>query len=413
MCNFPPGLGVPTGAAPSVPGLPGVANPVPDFVPVNMWTDLLLRPGETIDYDGQRLTYPEIKMVMWAGGNPFHHAHDTNRVLEAWRRPEVTVVNDYNWTATAKHADIVLPATTTLERNDITATSHYIVAMKKAVEPLFEAKNDRDIYAALAAKLGFEEEYTEGKTEMEMLRQMYEVAEQQGNARGLDMPDFDGFWAREYLAFDDAEGSHDKIAYGSFVEDPVMNPLGTPSGRIEIFSQEIESFQYDDCPPHPTWLEPSEWLGGELAQTYPLHVLTRHPKYRLHSQLDNTYLHNWYEVQGREPLFMNPQDAEARGISNGDVVRVFNGRGETLAGASVTDRVRSGVVVLPEGGWYDPMEPGTLGTLCKHGNVNMVTTDKGDSKLAQGNPSNTLLAEVEKYTGELPEIQAFTPPDMA
>jgi trimethylamine-N-oxide reductase (cytochrome c) len=409
-CGFPPGMGVPTGQAPSVPGAPGVANPVSDFTPINMWVDMLLRPGETIDYDGQRLTYPDIKMVMWNGGNPFHHAQDTNRVLEAWRRPEVTVVADYNWTASAKHADIVLPATTTLERNDISATSHYIIAMKQAVEPLFEARNDRDICAGIAAKLGFEEEYTEGKSEMDLLRQMYAVAQEQGTARGLDVPDFDNFWEREYLAFDDAPGASESIAYADFIADPVMSPLGTPSGRIEIFSEEIDSFGYDDCLGHPAWLEPSEWLGSDKASTYPLHVLTRHPKYRLHSQLNNTFLRNWYQVHDREPMFIHPDDAAARGIADGDVVRAFNDRGAVLAGAVVTDRTRPGVIVIPQGSWYDPLEPGTVGSLCRHGNCNMLTTDKGSSKLAQGNPSNTTLADVEKYTGELPAIKAFDPP---
>ncbi len=410
VCGFPPGLGLPTGAAPSVPGLAAPANPVKDFTPINMWVDLLLRPGETIDYDGQRLTYPDIKMVMWSGGNPFHHAQDTNRVLEAWRRPEVTVVADYNWTASAKHADIVLPATTTLERNDISATSHFIVAMKQVVEPLFEAKSDREMYTLLAARLGLEEAYTEGKSDMDVLRQLYGVAEAQGKARGIDMPDFDTFWAQEYLMFDDAPGSHEKVAYAPFIADPIMSPLGTPSGKIEIFSQTIDGFGYDDCPGHPTWLEPSEWLGGDLAAKFPLHVLTRHPKFRLHSQLNNTFLHDFYQVQGREPMWIHPDDAAARGIQHGDVVRVFNDRGALLAGAVVSDRCRKGVIMVSEGGWYDPEEPGTVGSLCKHGNINMVTTDKGDSKLAQGNPSNTALAQVEKFTGALPSLDVFSPP---
>ncbi len=408
--NFPPGLGVPTGSAPSVSGLPGIANPVSDFVPINMWVDQLLNPGGTIDYDGQKITYNDIKMVMWAGGNPLHHAHDMNRVIKAWQHPETIVVNDFNWTATAKYADIVLPATTTMERNDITSSSHYILAMKKISEPLFEAKDDFQIYTELAAKLGLEEQYTEGKSEMDWLRQLYETAQKAGAARGLDVPDFDNFWDREYLAFDEPAASSQVVAYSDFVADPAMSPLGTPSGKIEISSEQIASFNYDDCPGMPTWLEPSEWLGGELAKTYPLHVITRHTKYRLHSQLDNTFIHDWYEVQQREPMWIHPDEAAARGIADGDVVRVFNARGEMLAGAVVTDKIRPGVIMISEGGWYDPAEPGKVGTLDKHGNVNMVTTDKGDSKLSQGNPSNTALAQVEKYTDALPYVTAFTPP---
>ena len=405
------GARVPTGNAPSVPGLPRVANPVTDFVPVNMWTDLLLNPGKTIDYNGQRLTYPDIKMVMWAGGNPFHHGHDVNRVMRAWQRPEVTVVNDYNWTASAKHADIVLPAITTLERNDVTATSHYILAMKKMVEPLFEGRADIDIYADVAAKLGLGDQYTEGKSEMDWLKQFYDVAQKAGTARGLDVPDFDTFWDSEYLFFDATADAQNVVGYSDFIADPALNPLGTPSGKFEIYSEKIASFNYDDCPPHPTWIEPFEWLGSPKAAQYPLHVVTEHPKYRLHSQLDNTFIHDWYEVQQREPVWINPQDAQARGLQSGDVARVFNDRGEMLAGVIVTDQVRPGVINIHEGGWYDPLEPGKVGTLDKHGNVNVLSSDEGDSKLSQGNPSHTLLAQVEKFDGALPHVSAFERPE--
>ena len=408
--NYPGGMGVPSGTAPGVPGLAGVENPVKDFVPVNMWTDLIQNPGKTIDYDGQKITYPDIKMVMWSGGNPFHHGHDTNRVVQAWQRPEVTVVNDYNWTASAKYADIVLPATTTLERNDIASSSHYILAMKRVVDPIFEARDDFDIYADLADRLGLKDQFTEGKGEMDWLRQMYAVAAKSGSARGLDMPDFDTFWEREYLSFPDDPARVGQVAYADFVADPGVNPLGTPSGKIEIYSKTIEGFGYDDCPPHPTWIEPFEWLGSEKAKTYPLHVMSDHPKYRLHSQLDNLFIHDWYEVSQREPMWINPGDAEARGLQTGDVARVFNDRGQLLAGVLVTDQIRPGVINIFEGAWYDPEDPSTPGSLDKHGNVNTLSSDQPDSKLADGNPSKTILAQVEKFTGTLPYVTAFTPP---
>jgi len=94
-------------------------------------------------------------------------------------------------------------------------------------------------------------------------------------------------------------------------------------------------------------------------------------------------------------------------------VRIFNDRGELLAGAYVTDRIRRGVIAVHEGAWYDPDEPGKPGALCKHGNVNTVTMDKGTSKLAQGNVANTVLVEVEKYVGPVPKVTAFDPPEQA
>jgi len=129
--------------------------------------------------------------------------------------------------------------------------------------------------------------------------------------------------------------------------------------------------------------------------------------------MDNTWLRETYEVAGREPVWINPEDARARGLKGGEVVRIFNDRGATLAGAIVTDRIRKGVVMLQEGAWYDPDEPGKPGAMCKHGNINVLTLDKGTSKLAQGNIANTALVEVEPLKGAAPAVTAFTPPEGA
>jgi trimethylamine-N-oxide reductase (cytochrome c) len=227
---------------------------------------------------------------------------------------------------------------------------------------------------------------------------------------GLSVPDFETFWEVGYVQFPVPESAKRWVRYADFRQDPEANPLGTPSGKIEIYSRTIEKFGYDDCPPHPAWLEPAEWLGSPKAKKYPLHLLSPHSKYRLHSQLDNTWIRGWYEVRGREPVWIHPEDARKRGIRTGDLVKVYNDRGALLAGAWVTDRVRPGVVAVHEGAWYDPDRPGEAGAICKHGNVNTVTMDKGTSKLAQGNVANTVLVEVEKYTGPEPEVTAFTPP---
>ena len=110
---------------------------------------------------------------------------------------------------------------------------------------------------------------------------------------------------------------------------------------------------------------------------------------------------------------MNPQDAGDRGISDRDVIRLFNDRGACLAGALLTDDVMRGVIELSTGAWYDPLEPGEIGTLCVHGNPNVLTPDIGTSKLAQGPSAHTALVEVERYEGELPPIRVFSAPPMA
>jgi biotin/methionine sulfoxide reductase len=167
---------------------------------------------------------------------------------------------------------------------------------------------------------------------------------------------------------------------------------------------------YADCPPHPAWMEPAEWLGGDLARQFPLHLLTSQPRHRLHSQLDPGPVSRAAKVAGREALSLNPADAARRGIADGDLVRVWNGRGECLAGARLTADLRPGVAVLPTGAWFDPAEPGRSGSLERHGNPNVLTRDKGTSSLGQGPSALTVLVEVERYAGEPPPVGVFEAP---
>ncbi|MDP6708209.1 MAG: molybdopterin-dependent oxidoreductase, partial [Alphaproteobacteria bacterium] len=180
------GIGMPRGPI-VVPRLPPGENATGSFIPVARVADMLLEPGASYDFDGERRTYPDIRLVYWAGGNPFHHHQDLNRLITAWQRPETIVVHEPWWTATARHADIVLPATTTLERNDIGAgdRDRFVVAMHRAIAPVGEARNDRDIFAGLAERLGFAETFTEGRDEMAWLRHLYDVARQQAAQHDL------------------------------------------------------------------------------------------------------------------------------------------------------------------------------------------------------------------------------------
>lgn len=393
-----------------VPAMTTGENPARSFIPVARISDMMLNPGGAYQYNGMDRTYPDIRLVYWCGGNPFHHHQDLNRLVEAWRRPETIIVNEISWTATAWHADIVLPATTTLERNDIGASSRdrFIMAMQKAIEPVGQARSDYDIFTGLSERMGFREKFTEGRTEEEWLRHLYNVSRQQAAKYRIELPDFETFWEQGYV--ESPEPTKPYIRFSGFYEDPEANPLGTPSGRIEIFSEKIAGFGYDDCPGHPTWMEPEEWLGGERAHTYPLHMMSNQPQTRLHGQLDDGRYSIESKVQGREPIAISPADAESRGIKDGDIVRVFNDRGEVLAGAIVSDNVRPGVIRLSTGAWYDPAERGRPGALEKHGNPNVLTPDRGTSKLAQGPSAHSALVEVELYSGEAPPVTAFDPP---
>jgi biotin/methionine sulfoxide reductase len=396
-----------------IPSFPIGNNPVKSFIPVARLSDLLLNPRGHYQYNGEDRAYPDIKLVYWSGGNPFHHHQDLNRLVRAWRQPETIIVHEAWWTATARRADIVLPSTTTLERDDIGASAkdRYLTAMKRAVEPIGFARDDYLTFSELADRFGIHEEFTEGRSGVQWLEHMYGVAKERAKRRNADWPEwprFEEFWERGYLEL--PISTRPFVLFEEFRNDPLANPLVTPSGRIEIFSEEIAGFGYEDCQGHPKWFEPGEWLGGERARTYPLHLLTTQPETRLHGQIDMGRVSQESKIQGREPIRINSRDAAKRLIQSGDIVRVFNDRGSLLAGAIVTAALRPGVVQLATGAWFDPLEPGVEGSLDKHGNPNVLTIDRGTSRLAQGSSAQTALVEVEIFRGELPPITAFDPP---
>jgi trimethylamine-N-oxide reductase (cytochrome c) len=419
------GGGSPGANAPVIGGMSpgkrkaGVAWPAEmgvDSIPCARIVDMLLNPGGMFESDGLKQKYPAVKLAYWVGGNPFSHHQDRNRMVKAWQKLDTFIVQDFVWTATARFADIVLPAITTAERNDIErvgpASGLAIMAMKKVVEPVFESRNEYDIFTALAKRLGVEQDFTTGKSEMDWIRSLYDEALAQAKTRKIPMPEFDEFWNGSGVAsFEVPAAARKFVRFAQFRADPLLNPLPTPSGMIEIFSNAVAKMNYDDCPPHPTWLEPVERLGH--AGKFPLHVNSNHSPYRLHSQLCSTSVRDLYAVAGREPCWLNPLDAAARGIKPGDVLRVFNDRGQVLAGAVVTEDVRPGVIQLQEGAWYDPQEPGKPDTLCKYGDPNVLSRDIGTSRLSQSTSAHTAMAEVEKYQGTPPAVTVFTAPAAA
>lgn len=382
--------------------------------PVARIADALLNPGKVIDHNGSKITYPDIDFVYWVGGNPLVHHQDTNTLVKAFRKPKTIVVNEIFWTPTARMADIVMPVTTSYERDDITMTGDYsnlnIVPMKQAVEKQNEAKDDYEIFCDLAKEFGVFEEYSQNKTPLEWIKGFYNQAYTQMEKAGTKIPNFEDFWRENRpITFEASQENSEFVRYSDFREDPILEPLGTPSGKIEIYSKKIESMNYDDCKAHPSWFEPDEWLGMKNKDAE-FALITSHPNYRLHSQLNNTSLRDKYAVSNREPIFINTKDAKDKGIKNGDIVRVYNKRGEILAGAVITDDIRRGVVRVDEGAWYDPLERGKIGTICLNGNVNVLTKDIPTSKLANGNSSNTALVNIEKYTKKAKDISIFKQP---
>lgn len=389
------------------PALSQGKNPVRDFIPVARIADMLLNPGGVCDYDGRRLLFPDIRLVYWCGGNPFHHHQDINRLRQALRKPDTIIVHENVWTAAARHADIVLPVALPNERTDIVASSrdNWIIYSRPTSPPPQGIKTDHQIFTELASRFGRERDFTEGRDEAEWLRHLYEGY----RSRHPELPGYEDFCQLGYASLDgmqDAPRSFGPL--DAFIADPLGAPLKTPTGRIEIASDVIAGFAYDDCPGYPAWREPKEWLGAALARRFPLHLLSDQPAHRLHGQLDAAQASRQAKVAGREAVRLHPRDAAERGICTGDVVRLFNDRGACLAGALLDASLMPGIVVLPTGATYDPDDPGADKPLDLHGNPNVLTSDGGTSRLSQG-PAVNCLVEVERCT-DAPSIAAFSPP---
>ena len=142
------------------------------------------------------LPLPDIRLVYWAGGNPFHHHQDLFGLQRAFSRPDTIIVNEPFWTATARHADIVFPVTMSLERDDIGAGRNdgYIIAMPRALEPYGQARDDYEILAGLASRLGIGDEFTEGRDAFEWVEHLYGEFERRCASAGIDVAEFSKFW---------------------------------------------------------------------------------------------------------------------------------------------------------------------------------------------------------------------------
>ncbi|WP_317054337.1 molybdopterin dinucleotide binding domain-containing protein [Roseovarius rhodophyticola] len=304
-------------------------------------------------------------------------------------RPETVIVHEPWWTATAKRADIVFPATTPFEREDIGRANldNYLFFMPRLIDPVGAARNDYDIFADLSDRLGTREVFTEGRDVEGWLRHLYGDFRSAAVEAGIDLPDFDGLRSRNWMHLPITPDEDVPSVLSRFREDPEGHPLTTPSGRIELFSETVDGFGYEDCPGHPVWLPPSEWLGTATRQA-PLHLVSPQPGDKLHSQMEAALA----DVEGARPerIVIHPEDAHARGIAMGDLVRVHNARGACLARARLSDDIREGVVALPTGAWYgDPGE-----NTDPQGNPNVLTMDVGTSSLGQGCSAHTALVEV-------------------
>ena len=325
-----------TGRA-GIKGLPTGTNPLGARVSTPLLADLLAR--------GKAGGYPaDIKLIYAAGGDLFNQCPNVNKMLRSLGGVEFFVAQDHFLTPTAAQADIVLPATTFWERNDVhtpwAGAGHYAIFMRQAIEPMGECRNDLDIFADLARRLGIAG-YND-KSEMDWLEELTRDA----------VDDFQAFQANGVARFAPPQ---DAVAFARQIREPERHKFATSSGKIEIYSTALAA-KPDYCglgviPPIPVWIPP---VAAEAR--HPLMLISPKSRARTHS------IHSNQPLLGRvdpDDVWMHPADAEARGIRNGARVRVYNGNGATVLPAKVTDRIAPGVVSIKEGAWFTPDADGT------------------------------------------------------
>ena len=350
-----------------IKNLPAGANPIAARVSSPLLADLLTR--------GKAGGYPaDIKMVYSAAGDLFNQCPNANKTVAALDGIELFVAQDHFLTPTARYADIVLPATTFWERNDVhtpwAGAGHYAIFMKQAIAPMYECRNDIDIFADLARRVGIQA-YND-KTEIEWLRELTRDA----------IDDFETFMDKGLARL---PAPVDAVAFAREIREPDRYKFTTPSGKIEIYSMALaanpDPYGLGTIPPIPTWIPPVE-----ADPRHPLQLCSPKSRARTHS------IHGNQEVLARadrDDVWLHTADAAARGIANGQRVRVFNDRGATVLPAKVTDRIAPGVVSIREGAWFTPDERGDD----RKGCANALTDDR--SAPCGATTYNTCLVQVE------------------
>jgi len=375
------GSGIPAGRNPAEAGGPSIRGTLDlnlrlvKRVHTNVMHDAMLK--------GKTGGYPfDIKFVFNIGCNHLNQLGNSNKAARAYAGLEFMVVNELFMTPTARYADILLPVTTPAERNDTTRawpSGPYFTFVNKAIEPLGECKSDLEIAAELADRLGIKDFLPH--TDDEYLRSFIE----QNPETSKEIPDYETF---KKQGVHRVKLDQPIVAFKEQIDDLQNNPFQTPSGKIEIFSQRLADLNDpENVPPIPKYRRVKEDRFDPLVGTYPLQMISPHPRTRAHSTM---YKVEWLQEVEPHRAWINPEDAGKRGIKTGDEIHIFNDRGTIAIEAWVTERIIPGVVAVTEGAWYDPDENG----IDRGGCANTLTLDA----YSPGGASvlKTVLVEVKK-----------------
>jgi anaerobic dimethyl sulfoxide reductase subunit A len=366
-------------------------NPVKASIPCFLWTDAVERGTELTAEDGLQgvdKLDSNIKMIFNIAGNMLVNQHSdinkTTKMLEDESKVEFIVVSDIFMTPSAKYADILLPGTTFFERWDIGVPwcyGDYAVFGGKAVDPLYECRNEYDVFAEIAGHFGLKEEFTEGKTMLDWVKVSIERTREEMDP---SFPTFEKFSQTgiHHFTFDEP-----LVGFKDQIEGEI--PFETPSGKIELFSKALwDMNKHDEIPAIAKYIPAWEGPEDPLKEKYPLQLISWHYKRRCHSTHDNN---PWLEEAAKQEMWLNPEDADARGIKNGDRAKVFNDRGEIYIDVKVTAKIMPGVAGIPQGAWFTPDQQG----IDQRGSINVLTNQR-PTPLAKANPQLTNLADVKK-----------------
>ncbi|WP_062266072.1 DMSO/selenate family reductase complex A subunit [Endozoicomonas arenosclerae] len=384
-----------------VPTLPMDPNPVKASIPFFKWTDAITRAHEMTDKtDGiqgvEKLNAPIKFLISYAGNmliNQHSEINKTRKILEDDTQCEFTLVIDNHMTPSARFADLLLPDVTTLENTEVSSDGYAsgsmgaVVPLVPAIKPMYECRSAYDICTGLAERFGIKGKYTEGRTHEEWVEYLYAGARK----KDPQLPTLKDL--QKQGPFKVTAPEDERVALADFRKDPARHALGTPSGKIEIYSTKLEKIaaewelpEGDVITPLPQYVTTWESHLDPLTSKYPLQLVGFHTKGRVHS----TY-HNIPELREAvmDGVWINPVDAKARGIKNGDSVKIWNDRGETRVLAKVTPRIIPGVMALGEGAWYKPDRRGV-----DHGGSINTLTSQRNTPLSKGNPQHTNLVDI-------------------
>jgi molybdopterin guanine dinucleotide-containing S/N-oxide reductase-like protein len=400
------------------------------FIPKTMIHEAILHPPITFSGSGAcaapvedqfiKYTYPLPKEE---GGNEIHMIwtdspcrttcwNAGNKTIEAFRSPKIEcIIAQHPWLENdCLLADIILPANTTFEVDDIVLNSMHgidipsVMLQKQAIEPVGESKSDYEIVLEIANKLGKYDDVTQGKSISEWIKSCFEIM-------GLpELISWEDFNEKGYYLFP-TPPDWEKYPAGMirFYQDPENNPLPTPSGKLEFYSERLARYFPDDKErlPTPHWIERGETHderpSGKRAAKFPLLFVSNHPRWRMHATCDDI---SWireiptckvigWDGYMYEPVWINPKDAKKRRINSGDIVKIHNQRGAVLGGAYVTERIMPGVVLQDHGARCDWIIPGELD---RGGANNLISPGGLVSKNCGGEVTSGFLVEVEKVS---------------